>query len=109
MGIELATGVHNRGGQSFFAIEEAYHLNDIVHAIHVEVVDHSCLAGILSREDEPLVTQLASLDSYGKSALDGHEVAIEPQLAHDEITGKPVGDNHVARRQDANRNGEVVG
>ena len=109
MGIELATGVDDGGRQGVLAMEEADHLHDVVDTIDIEVVDHSGLAGILCREDETFVAQLAGFDGDGQGATDGHEAAVESQLTHDEVARQFVGHDHVARRHDAYGNGQVIG
>ena len=106
--IKLLTGIHNRGFQRILTIEEAYHLHDIVYAIHVKVVDHSSFAGILIGKDEPLIAQFARLDGNGQGTLDRHQIAIEPQFTHDEIARKLVRSHHIARSQNAYSYGQII-
>ncbi len=80
---KLGTGIHDSRVKANFAVEELHHLNDIVHAIDVEVVDHGGLEGIGSWNDETVQLQLSRKDCHGQGALDRSQAAVEREFTHE--------------------------
>ena len=107
--VELLAGVHPRGLQLAFLVEEVHHLGQRTCAQHVEAVHHGGLAGVLRGDDDALEAHLARLDGYGQGALDGLKAAVEAQLAHEHVAREPLRAHHAHRRQDAYGHGQVVG
>ena len=82
---KFGAGIDDGRLQVDLAVEELHHLDDVVHAVDVEVVDHRRLEGVGTRHDKAVELQLARQDSHGQCTLDGAQTAVERQFAHEHV------------------------
>lgn len=106
---KLGAGIHHGGFQADVAVEELHHLREIVHAVDVEVVDHSGLQRIGARQDETVQLEFAGQDGHGQRTLDGAQAAVQRQFAHEHVTVEPLGRDFLVGSQDTYGQRQVIG
>ena len=106
---ELGAGIDHCGLQFNIAVEEFHHIDEVVHAIDVEVVDHRRLESVGTRQDEAVEVQLAGQNRHGQGALDGTQAAIEREFAHEHVAVQPFGVDFLVGGEDADGEWQVIG
>ena len=62
--------------------KEIHHIDDVFHAIHIEVVHHSSLANVGFWHQKSLKFLGSGPNGNGQCALDGLQCAVQTQFAH---------------------------
>ena len=83
--VELTTGIDNGCFVIVVAVEEADDIGEIVHAIDLEIVDDSRLAGILLGYDETFELFFSCADGYWQGTVDGLQLSVEPQFTNHHV------------------------
>ena len=94
--VELAACVDERRLVHLTPREQLYHVHDVLHAIHLQIVHHCRLTLVLLRHNQSLELLGSCPDGYRQRSLHGLQRAVEAQLAHEHIVGE-----HVARHGSA--------
>ena len=106
---KLGAGVHDGGLQLDFAIEELHDLDEVVHTVDVEFVDHGRFKGIGPRHDETVQVEFTRQYRHGQGTLDGPQAAIKREFAHEHESLEPVGGYFLVASQDADGERQVIG
>ena len=83
--VKLPAGIDTSRFEALGSVEEVDDLGDMLHAIHVEVVDHGCLADVLPGHYQSLEMLCTGAYGYGQGTTDGLQGAIETQFTYEHI------------------------
>ena len=95
--------------QRLFAIEQLHHLRNVVHAIHLQIVDDSGFGSVFFGQDKSLEVEFACQNSHRQRAFNFSYRPIESQFTHNHVFAQPIGGHHFVGSQGADSDRQIVG